>query len=138
MSNFVVDNSIVVSWFFRDEMTAYTRAIRQKLDTDQAFVPAIWPLEFSNVLLMAERRKRLTEAEVSQILNIMQSTPISVEQEPPERAWTEILSLARCHGLTTYDASYLDLAMRMGLPLATLDMALKKAAHKVQVPIYKA
>ncbi len=137
MSGFVVDNSVVVSWFFNDEMNAYTRAIRRKLDTEQAFVPALWPLEFSNVLLAAERRKRLTEADVSQILTILQSTPISVEQEPPERAWTEILSLARSQGLTTYDASYLDLAMRMGLPLATLDKALKKAARKVQVPLYK-
>ena len=137
MSTFVVDNSVVVSWFFKDEMNAYTKAILRKLDTEQALVPAIWPLEFSNVLLMAERRKRLTEAEVSQILTILQSTPISVEQEPPERAWTEILALARSQGLTSYDASYLDLAMRMGLPIATLDKALKKAARKVQIPIYK-
>ncbi len=137
MSAFVVDNSVVISWFFKDEINAYSRAICRRLETEQVLVPAIWPLEFSNVLLMAERRKRLTAAEVSQILTILKSTPILVEQEPPERAWTEILALARSQGLTTYDASYLDLAMRMGLPLATLDKSLKKAANKVKVPIYK-
>lgn len=136
MKRFVVDNSVVVSWFFKDELNAYTNAIRQGLDETQAFVPAIWPLEFANVLLTAERRKRLTEAEVSHVLNVSQSLPISIEQEPPERVWVEILHLARAHSLTTYDASYLDLAMRSGLPIATQDKALVKAARKCGVAIF--
>jgi len=136
MKHFVVDNSVVVSWFFKDELTAYTTAIRQGLHETLAIVPAIWPLEFANVLLTAERRKRLTEAEVSHILTLMQSLPISIEQEPPERVWAEILQLARAHSLTTYDASYLDLAMRLGLPIATQDKALLKAARKCGVAIF--
>ena len=136
MKRFVVDNSVVVSWFFKDEMNAYTDAIREGLDATQAVVPSIWPLEFSNVLLTAERRKRLTEAEVSHILIVVQSLPISIEQEPPARVWSEILQLARAHSLTTYDASYLDLAMRSGLPIATQDKALVKAARKCGVAVF--
>ena len=136
MKPFVVDNSVVVSWFFKDELNAYTMAIRDGLSATQAIVPAIWPLEFANVLLTAERRKRLTEAEVSHILSVMQSLPIAIDQEPPERVWAEILQLARAHSLTTYDASCLDLAMRSALPLATQDQALLKAARKCGVEIF--
>lgn len=137
MKKFVVDNSVVVSWFFKDEINAYTRSIRANLDEAQAIVPAIWPLELSNVLLVGERRKRLTEADVSHVLSIIESLPIFVDPEPPERVWTVILRLARDLGLSTYDASYLDLAMRTGMPIATVDKALKKAANKVKVPLFK-
>lgn len=136
MKRFVVDNSVVVSWFFKDELNAYTSAIRDGLDATQAITPAIWPLEFANVLLTAERAKRLTEAEVSHILSVSQSLPIAIEREPPERVWAEILQLARAHFLTTYDASYLDLAMRSGLPIATQDKALVKAARRCGVTIF--
>ena len=136
MKQFVVDNSVVIAWFFKDELNSYTDALRQGLNETQAIVPAIWPLEFGNVLLAAERRKRLSTAEVSHILSIVQSLPLSIEHEPPERVWTEILQLARAQSLTTYDASYLDLAMRLGLPIATQDKALVKAAHKCGVPVF--
>lgn len=136
MNCFDVDNSVVVSWYFDDEATAYTRAVLKELNTAEAFVPAIWPLEFSNVLLMAERRKRLKQADTTHILSITRSLPITVEQEEPGRLWAETLQLARAERLTIYDASYLDLAMRNGLPLATLDKALRRAARSVNVPLF--
>jgi predicted nucleic acid-binding protein len=88
-------------------------------------------------LLVAERKKRLSEASVVRFLTLVAGLPIMIEQETPERMLKEIVSLARQHGLSTYDASYLDLAMRLGLPLSTQDASLKKAAKKCRVPLYK-
>jgi predicted nucleic acid-binding protein len=137
MNRFVIDNSVVLCWCLEDEGCRYADALLEQIPQCEALVPAIWPLELTNALLMAERRKRITEAELTRSLSILKNFPIQVEQEPPERAWTEVLSLARSQGLTTYDASYLDLAMRTGLPIATLDKALRKAARKAQVSVYK-
>jgi len=134
---FVVDNSIVMSWCFEDEGNSYAEAVLESLEAGEAIVPAIWPLEAGNVLLVAERKKRLSQASVVRFLMLLGGLPISVEQETPERMLREIVSLAREHGLSTYDASYLDLAMRLDLPLATQDASLVKAAKKSKVPAYE-
>jgi len=89
-----------------------------------------------NVLLVAERRKHLSEASVVRFLTLLSSLPITVEQETPERMLKEIVSLARAHELSTYDASYLDLAMRLGLPIATRDSSLTRAARRCRVPAF--
>lgn len=136
-AQFVVDNSIVMSWCFNDERNDYADAILESLETCDALVPAIWPLEVGNVLLVAERKKRLSEASVIRFLTIVNNLPITVEQETPERMLKEIISLARAYGLSTYDASYLDLAMRLGLPLATQDTSLMMAAKQCKVPAFK-
>ena len=136
-ARFVIDNSIVMSWCFQDEGSGYTEAVLESLESGEAFVPAVWPLEVGNALLVAERKKRLSEASVVRFLTLVAGLPIMIEQETPERMLKEIVSLARQHGLSTYDASYLDLAMRLGLPLSTQDASLKKAAKKCRVPLYK-
>ena len=136
-SRFVIDNSVVMSWCFEDEGNSYAEAVLESLETGEAFVPAIWPLEVGNVLLVAERKKRLSHASAVRFLGLLGGLPISVEQEPPDRMLKEILSLAREHELSTYDASYLDLAMRLDLPISTLDTSLLKAAGKCEVPIYE-
>ena len=133
--DFVIDNSIVMAWCFQDESNPYADAILDRLKTAVAFVPAIWPLEVSNVLLVAERNQRLGEADSQRFLAILADMPIIVEQEPPERMVREVLALARKHGLTSYDASYLDLAMRKGLPIATRDKQLLFAAENSNVEI---
>jgi len=135
-ARFVVDNSVVMSWCFEDEGNIYADAVLESLESREAFVPTIWPLEVGNVLLVAERKKRLTQAAVVRFLALLGGLPITVEQETPERMLKEIVSLAREHGLSTYDASYLDLAMRFDLPIATLDAALVKAAKKCEVPVF--
>lgn len=135
-ARFVVDNSVVMSWCFEDEGNGYAEAVLESLESGEAFVPAIWPLEAGNVLLVAERKKRLGQASVVRFLALLSGLPITVEQESPERMLKEIVSLAREHGLSTYDASYLDLAMRLDLPLATQDASLVKAAQKGKVPIF--
>lgn len=137
VSRFVVDNSIVMAWCFEDAGGPYAASVLECLASSEAFAPTIWPLELGNVLLVAERRKRLSEADVVRFLALINSLPITVEQETPDRMVKEILSLARKHGLSTYDASYLDLAMRLGLPIATLDSTLVKAAKRCHTPIFK-
>lgn len=136
-SRFVIDNSIVMSWCFEDEGSSYAEAVLESLETGRAFVPAIWPLEVGNVLLVAERKNRLSHASAVRFLDLLGGLPISVEQEPPDRMLKEILSLAREHELSTYDASYLDLAIRLDLPISTRDTALANAAGKCEVPVYE-
>lgn len=137
MPEFVIDNSVVVAWCFEDEANPYSDTVLESLADGEAFVPGIWPLELGNVMLVAQRRQRLTEAAVIRFLELVRGLPLTVEHETPARVLGEILSLARDHGLSTYDASYLDLAMRLGLPIATLDASMKKAAKKCRVPTYK-
>ncbi len=133
--NFVVDNSVVMTWCFNDETNKYSDAILDSMNTSTAFVPSIWPLEVGNVLLVAERRKRLSEADSTRFIALIAELPIVIEQEQPERMMRDILALARKHKISTYDASYLDLAMRKGLPIASLDKNLRKAARRSRVAI---
>ena len=135
IADFVVDNSVVMAWCFADEGGDYADRILGRLESAQALVPAIWPLEVGNVLIVGEKQKRLTEADTMRFLALLSQLPIVVEQETPDRMLKEIVALAREHDLSTYDASYLDLAMRSGLPIATLDTALIKAAQKSSVVI---
>jgi len=132
--DFVVDASIVMSWCFKDEANRYTDAILDILTEATAYVPSVWPLEIGNVILVAERRKRLNKADSTRFLGLLAELPIVITPEPPGRMMNEILVLAREQKLSTYDASYLDLAMRMGLPLATLDRELSAAARRTHTP----
>lgn len=132
---FVLDNSVLVAWVLDDE-SGYADSVGESLATGEAVVPSLWPLEFSNVLLAAERRGRLNEAEVGRIRDHVLGLPIEVSADHPQRVLTEVLALARLHDLTVYDASYLDLAMRLGLPLASLDKRLVEAARRSGVPLF--
>ena len=135
--DFVIDNSVVMTWCFKDEKNKYTDAILDTLEFSTAFVPSIWPLEVGNVLLVAERKKRLSKADSTRFITLLAELPIVIEPEPPDRMMRDILALAREHQISTYDASYLDLAMRKGLPIATLDKRLKAAAKLSRVPVAK-
>jgi len=134
---FVVDNSVVMSWCFEDERNSYCDAVLESLADGEAFVPGMWPLEVGNVLLVAERKKRFTEASVVRFLELVSGLPLTVEQETPERMLKEIVSIAREQGISTYDASYIDLAMRLGLPMSTLDASMRKAARRLEIPSYE-
>ncbi|MDP2854788.1 MAG: type II toxin-antitoxin system VapC family toxin [Smithellaceae bacterium] len=135
--DFVIDNSVVMSWCFKDETKKYTDAMLDRLENATAYVPTIWPLEVGNVLLVAERKKRLSESDSFRFIALLNALPIIVEQEPPERMLSEILNLAREHKLSSYDASYLDLAIRKGLPFASTDDHLINAAKRCGVSILK-
>ena len=134
---FVLDGSITLVWAFEDETDPYAEAVADSLENKPAIVPAVWPLEVANALLVGERRKRITEAKVAQFLTLLQSLPITVDDETVLRAWQETLHLARLHDLSEYDATYLELAVRLGLPLASLDDKLKTAATAAGVAEYK-
>jgi predicted nucleic acid-binding protein len=128
---FVIDTSIAMAWCFEDEATEATDTVLDLLRNDQAVVPAIWPLEVANVLLVAERRGRLSEAQASRFLELLTQLPINVDTSATDVAG--VVAIGRRHTLSSYDAAYLLLAERLGAALATLDKVLAKAARKAGV-----
>lgn len=123
---FVLDNSVVSGWFIGNQATPYGDAIAVRLQDDRAVVPALWELEFSNVLRTACLRKVMTAQAAQVVIAQIVSLPIDVDRHavPPG----ELLALALRFGLTTYDAACLELALRLQLPIATLDAPLRDAA----------
>lgn len=134
--SFVLDCSLTIAWFFADETNRYAEAVEDSLPTATAIVPSLWPLEVANALLAGERRQRATEATVTTFLGLLAALPISLDDDTAGRAWPVSLHLARLHRLSVYDATYLELAIRKRLPLATLDDKLSAAATAVGVPAY--
>ncbi len=132
---FVLDASVALAWCFEDETSAEATGILERLREGVAIVPILWFLEVGNALISAERRGRLTPTESAHFLELLRQLPIQVEDTPPLRIWGEIFGLARAHRLSCYDACYLDLAMRLGLPLATLDAELRRAGEDCGVEI---
>ncbi|MCH9638623.1 MAG: type II toxin-antitoxin system VapC family toxin [Betaproteobacteria bacterium] len=133
MSAFVLDCSIAAAWLFDDEATTQTDDLLKQLRNGSAFVPNLWHLELGNVLVQAERRKRITSTQISTRLELISRLPIETDTETDSRAFREILALARSETLTTYDAAYLELAIRRGLPLATQDKTLIHVANRIQI-----
>ena len=99
--------------------------------TRPAAAPAIWPLDIGNLLVMAERRGRIDAAQIAEFVALVRELPVAIDEETPQRTLDEVLALARSEGLTTYDAAYLKLAMRLGVPLANQDEELSRAAEKL-------
>jgi predicted nucleic acid-binding protein len=135
-AEFILDCSVTMSWYFKDEAKTYANAVRKALSQARAVVPALWPLEVANILVGGERRHRSTEAEASKWLRFLQLLPIRVDNETAACAWSEVLHVARSYDLSAYDGAYLDLAIRLGLPLATLDAKLKATAATAGVSEY--
>jgi len=126
----VIDSSIALSWCFEDESSEESDRWFDFVRDKGAVVPALWHLEVGNVLLQAERRGRITAADAKNRLDLISDLPIAVDTETMARAWNDILVLARMEKLTTYDATYLELAIRKGLPLLTKDGELAEAAAR--------
>jgi predicted nucleic acid-binding protein len=127
----VIDASITAAWCFQDEASSSTDALFRTIRDQGALVPTLWHLELANALLQAEKRKRIAVADMIARLDLISVFPILVDAETSTRAWRETLILARTERLTTYDAAYLELALRTGLPLASLDAALIRAAKRL-------
>ena len=130
---FVLDCSVAMAWLFNDEATPKTADLLNRLATETALVPAWWFVEITNVLALAERKRRITPAQSGAFIADIGKLEIELDEEAPGRAFTHLLSLCRTHRLTSYDAMYLDLAVRRQLPLATLDDDLRKAARNLGV-----
>jgi predicted nucleic acid-binding protein len=131
MTQFVLDCSLTMAWCFEDEATPYSESVLDALGENQAFVPSLWPLEVANVLAVAERKKRLLPAHSLRFVELLQNLPISLELEA--RPIRDILALAREHQLSAYDACYLDLALRHGLTLASLDKPLLQVTDRLGI-----
>ena len=138
MTGFVLDCSIAMTWCFEDEATSATDALLERVRDEGAIVPMLWQLEIGNVLLQAERRGRVAGADLSARLELLTALPIATDDQTSSRALREVLALARAETLTTYDAAYLELAMRYGLSLATKDASLQKAAKRVRINVLSA
>ena len=126
----VFDASIAAAWCFDSEKTPATEALLDRLGSESAAVPNLFHLEIANVLTQALRQKapRLTPEKRRQFLELLGAAPIHVDDQTARQAWDATLALADRHKLSTYDAAYLELALRLHAELATLDVALRKAA----------
>jgi len=135
---FVLDNSVVMRWLFADGSEtdrAYANHVLDRLaDPDaHAVAPAVWPLEVANVIARAEARHSLSESRSTEFLRLLEGLAVAVDPDTDKYACNTSLQLARRFQLSAYDAAYLELALRETLPLATLDVALKRAAHTAGV-----
>jgi len=135
---FVVDASVVLTWCFPDENSVLTKKVAQMFKQgDSAIAPSFWPHEVLNALLVGERRKRISTALIRTFLTDLEALPIALQEVPAEAVFDRIQSVSRAHGLTTYDAAYLDLAQSNGLPLAPLDVDLISACSKTGVGLIR-
>ena len=132
MSGLVVDASVVLAWLFDDEEEPRADRVLERLEEDGALVPHLWHLETRNTLLIAEQRGRLSATGVKERLDAFMGLPIRTDEEP---GFQSAFDLARAHGLSFYDALYLELAKRESAELATLDGALGRAAVAEGVPL---
>ena len=133
MNRFVLDCSVTMAWCFENEADLRADALLEGMSDATACVPCIWGLEVANVLLVAERKGRLTEADVTAFVTRVREMPIEQEPMLDAQALNRILSLCRRYGLSAYDGAYLELAMRLEIPLATLDAKLRAAAQSAGV-----
>ena len=135
--NFVLDASVTLAWAFEDEGGEYARDVLAMLEEEEACTTALWPLEISNGLLVAERRHRIEPAASARFTRLLLALPIVVEPVDRRRVFEHSRILARRRNLSAYDAQYLELAIRYGIPLATLDGGLRQAAEAegVQGPL---
>ena len=125
----VLDSSAVLAWVFQEETTEPIRQVFELIIESGAWVPAIWKLEVANVLQTAVRTGRTNSAFRDSTLADLSILPIRIDEDTSRHAWGATLHLAERHRLTLYDAAYLELALRRGLPLATLDRDLRTAAE---------
>lgn len=134
----VLDASLTLSWYFEDEATPETDAVLDRVVADGAMVPGLWRLEVANALQMAVQRKRCDASFRDRALAELACMAISIDAETNAFAWTTTLHLAERHGLSVYDAAYLELALRQRTVLATLDGPLRTASVAAGVEVVPA
>ena len=133
---FVLDCSVTLSWCFEDEANVYADAVHDSLADEASVVPAVWVYEVANVLAVGERRGRITNQHAAEFTELLSGLRISVADCDRFHLLREVRDLALRSGLAAYDAAYLDMSIRTGLPLATIDEALRAAAIIEGVPLY--
>ena len=134
MNGIVVDASVTLSWCFPDEQTPLSLRVLDRLNTgEQALAPAFWPLEVLNSLLIGERRGRISPEQTYAFLRDLRALRATLDYAPLERIYGPVQAICRDHGITPYDALYVELAVRSGCPLATLDRTQLDAARALNV-----
>ncbi len=136
VNGIVIDASVALAWCFPDEASDYADAVLVALEGQTAMVPAIWPVEIANALMIGERRKRIRQPEVRRFIELLKGLSILEDGQPLADTVSNILPLAREYDLSAYDAAYLNVAVRHGAPLATLDAALQKASRASGIKIF--
>jgi predicted nucleic acid-binding protein len=137
MKSLVIDGSTAIGFLLRDEQGASPLKALDAIENGvPTHVPAHWCVEVANGLIMAERRKRASQADITEALALVAALPVECDDETAQRAVSDTASLARQYGLTIYDAAYLELAMRRGASLASSDSALCRAAKASGVSIF--
>jgi predicted nucleic acid-binding protein len=135
MDAFVLDCSVTMAWCFVDEATRKTDDLLDSLTgARRAYTPSIWPLEVANVVLVSERKARISQKDAARFLVLLWELPVTIDQEMTPLIIQSILKLGRTHQISSYDAAYLELALRRDLAMATLDKRLKKVAKSLGVP----
>jgi predicted nucleic acid-binding protein len=132
----VPDASVTLTWCFEDEAMPWTDEVLAQLRTgDEAIVPVHWPAEVANALLIAVRRGRISREKANRFFSDLRALPIRIDPQSSEALFDQVFKLADQYRLTIYDAGYLELAIREGLPLATLDKELRMTARASGVPL---
>ncbi len=138
MSSVVVDASVALAWCFPDEASDYADGVLVALKGQAIVVPAVWGLEIANAMLAGERRKRLKQPEILRFLALLEGLSIIQDDQAVSDSVSNLLPLARDYDLSAYDAAYLELSIRHGISLATLDAKLQKAAQRAGVKTFAA
>ena len=138
MKPLVIDCSVTMAWCFEDESSLFADKVLDHIAETETWAPSLWAFEVANVLLVAERRGRLTPADSMRFVALLSDLPILIDDSSHERALGPVLSTGRDHGLSAYDATYLELAMRLGGVMATGDEKLRTACRKSGIPVFDA
>lgn len=136
MREVVIDASVALAWCFPDEASEYADAVLVALEGRAIVVPALWVIEVTNAVLVAERRRRIRQPEIRRFVELMDSLTVGVDSQGVTESVSNILPLAREYGLSAYDAAYLDVALRRAAPLATLDRRLQTAGRHAGVEMF--
>ena len=131
----VLDSSVALSWCFEDERTPATAALLDGVTETGAFAPSLWPIETLNGLLVAERRGRIDRTRRQRLAGFLRMLPVCLDAETVAHVWTSTAPLAERYRLSAYDATYLELALRLNLSLATLDRRLRSAATALEISL---
>jgi len=135
----VLDTSITMGWCFADEASAYSDHVLRQVRLHGGVAPSIWPFEVANAVLTGERRGRLTQTQIARFVRTVESLSLEIDRlSGPMGALGPVRLLARQLQLSAYDASFIELARRRGLPLATLDGRMRTAATALGVPLVAA
>jgi predicted nucleic acid-binding protein len=137
LKGIVIDASVALAWCFPDEASDYADSVLVALEKETVIVPGIWAVEITNALLVGERRKRIRQPEIGRFVGLMNGLSIVEDGQPFSDTVSNVLPLAREYDLSAYDASYLDVAVRHEIPLATLDTTLQKACTLAGIKIFR-